>query len=440
MQRDLLIPYAINQRTGDTLSAEALEEQMADWRDTVRLDATLDQETTARRATHYRCPACGQLVYPHAPFTPDGRHFWAHRPKSSENCPLAFGRPLSPDQINRLIFAGRQEGEAHKNLVALLNRLALADPNTVKDTLKTGQYEKPTPEMAAEFPFGRFPDVSFTYGGEQAVLEAQLATISLYGINGRRAFYDRHGSTLLWVARSFDPAVQLRASTRDILADQDGVLLSLDTEALETSAATGVFHLRAWLYALKDGAVAWQSRVLPLSEVIKIARKRPWSEDFKRRFIEAYDGKNYVYDDVPDPLPFLNEALRKLDIPEYEKWDAESSNMLAILRLLISLEVGRPIGTRHPNIVSIANTFDVNGGHRHRSLVLKAIEYWQPELLKRDSVQTALRRSEQKLKDNHEAALGRNSVIGHLRDLLFPKWKLAPADGRAGRDLTARPR
>ncbi len=55
-------------------------------------------------------------------------------------------------------------------------------------------------------------------------LEAQLATIALYGINGRLAFYDRHGAALLWVTRNFDPVGPLRASMRDILAGQQGGL------------------------------------------------------------------------------------------------------------------------------------------------------------------------------------------------------------------------
>lgn len=426
MKRELLIPYATNAVTGEKVFAEMLAERMADPRDTVRLDATLEHDTATRQAAHFNCPECGQGVYPHAPLRPGGRYYWSHRPKSAENCPLAYGRPLSPDQINRLIFFGRQEGEAHRKLVALLRKLALADPNTRKDTLKINEYERPTPDIAAEFPHGRFPDVAFNYGEAHVVLEAQLATISLHGINGRRAYYDRLGSTLLWIMKNFDPMLPLRASVRDILADQRGLLLSIDKEAQEQSETAGVFHLQAWTFELIGGEPAWNSRVLPLAEIIKLTRPRLWSDDFKQRFTRAYDGKSYKRKDVLDPVDFLNEAMRKLGLSEYAYLDREAAQILAIMRLLISLEAGRPIGSGHPSVVSLANKFDHHDGHRYRSLVVKAIEHWQPELFERQSMQDALDRSGQRLEETREVPFGRTSTIGRLRDLLFPRWELEP--------------
>ncbi len=72
-----------------------------------------------------------------------------------------------------------------------------------------GKYEPPADDMRAEFPYGRYPDVQFQIGRTTVILEAQLATITLHGINGRRAFYDRKGSKLLWVMRNFDPDTRL---------------------------------------------------------------------------------------------------------------------------------------------------------------------------------------------------------------------------------------
>lgn len=423
MQRDLLIPYATNERTGEQISAEELGERTSDWRDTIRLDATLDHNTSSRQITHYLCPACGSPVYPHAPTWHNGRSFWAHRPKSAEVCPLASRRPLSPDQINRLIFYGRQEGEPHRSLVALLKRLALADPSTAKDTVRTGEYEPPTPEMRAEFPHGRFPDVAFTYGGAQVVLEAQLATITLYGINGRRAFYDRHGAALLWVTRNFDPVGPLRASMRDILADQQGVLFSVDQEIHEMSAADGVFRLRTWTYDRQDGQVTWAREILPLAEIIERVRPRPWAERIKGKFIQAFDGKRLDAEEAPDPGAFLEAALARIGelsiFKEYEK-----ENLLAILSLLISLEAGRVIGSGQPNLISMANHFDYSDRHQYRNIVARAIQHWQPDLLKQPSMRASLSRAEKKLQETGDIPFMRDSIIGRLRAELFPDWNL----------------
>jgi hypothetical protein len=427
MQRDLLIPYATNERTGEHLSAEALAERSRDWRDTVRLDATLDHNTATRQVTHYLCPACGSPVYPRAPVRPNGRNFWSHRPKFAESCPLAAGRPLSPNQINRLIFQGRQEGEAHRSLVALLMRLAIADPGTVKETVRTGEYERPTPDMLAEFPHGRFPDVAFTYGKTKVVLEAQLATITLHGINGRRAFYDRHGAALLWVTRNFDPVGSLRASMRDILADQRGSLFSVDQDALELSVADGIFRLRVWTYDLQAGKVIWTSEIRPLVDIIETVRPRPWSERFKDEFIEAYDGKGLHAEGAPDPDAFLERALTQIGalnvFTEHEK-----ENMLVILSLLISLEAGRVVGSGHEKLISVANHFDYGGRHGYRNLVVRALLHWQPDLLKQPSMQTSLARAERKLQETSDKPFLRNSVIGMLRATLFPDWVLDEAE------------
>lgn len=428
MQRDLLIPYAINQATLETVSAKELEDRTSDWRDTIRLDATLDHNTAGRRITRYLCPTCSQSVYPHAPLRPGGRYFWSHRPRSAEMCPLAIDRPLKPDQINRLIFNGRQEGEAHKDLVSLLCRLALADPQTVDASLKIGEYERPTPEMASEFPHGRFPDVAFSYGQNKVVLEAQLATIALNGINGRRAYYDRLGSALLWITRNFDPSNTIRASLRDILADQRGLILSVDQEVESLSAKEGVFHLRAWIYEYTDRQTHWSNRVVPLTEAIEMARPQRWSDRFKARFVETYDGQSYKDVEIVIALRFANELLEQLHLPGFSKWGQEADDIVCMIGLLISLEIGRPIGSGHPKLISLANSFDRRDRERYRSLVLKAVEHWRPELLAQRSMRDALDRSRLRLIELGEAPYGRNSIIGRLRAIVFPDWKLSPIE------------
>jgi hypothetical protein len=345
---------------------------------------------------------------------------------TAADCPLAYGRPLTPSRINALIFQGRQEGAAHKDLVALLGRLAAADPKTDQKSLGFDKYEPPTPEMKVEFPHGRFPDVSFNYSGKRVVLEAQLATIALHGINGRRDYYDRMGATLLWVMRNFDPTAPMRASVRDIVADQKGMVLSVDGEVVERSSREGAFHLRVWTYTRVGDEEAWTNEVLNLSEVIEKAKPRSWRADFKQRIVNSFE--NIGIDDIlaPDYRPIVDEALIHIG-KNHIIGEGQKRDIFHIICILVSLEQGKIIGSSARDLVAFVNHFDYSGRHRYRELVLKAIRHWRPDLLTRPSMQTALLRAEARMKQTGERPYGRSSPIGQLRDLLFPEWVLGSA-------------
>lgn len=425
MSRDLLIPYALVATSGVRITASELAEQMADPRSPLRLQATADRDTERRRAIRFSCPACGHAVYPHAPVVRGGRYFWSHRPKAAAFCPLERKRALSPDEINRLIFWGRQESEAHRNLVLLLASAAERDPRTVEGSTQIGVYKPPTLEMRDEFPYGRYPDVSFLYGQEKIVLEAQLATISLHGINGRRAFYERSGATLLWVMRNFSPNGPLRASVLDILADQAGHIFSVDRETEELSREDLTVRLRCWQYDRGFEGVNWSERVITLGEAIRVANPLWWARDFKRRWVEAYDGKNCFYDDVPDPQIFIQEAAVEAALTASECSRLDKST-IEIVRLLIALEAGRVVGTRNTRLISMANSFHRRVGYRARTLVVRALERWQPALLEKPSMKIALNSASDALAQPGEREWGQTSPIGKLRSVLFPDWKIEP--------------
>lgn len=425
MPRDLLIPFALVAQGGVKITASELAEQMADPRSQLRLQATADRDTERRRAIRFSCPACGHAVYPHAPVVRGGRYFWSHRPKAAAFCPLERKRALSPDEINRLIFWGRQESEAHRNLVRLLASAAERDPRTVEGSTQIGVYEPPTPEMRDEFPYGRYPDVSFVYGREKVVLEAQLATISLYGINGRRAFYDRSGATLLWVMRNFSPDGPLRASVLDILADQAGHIFAVDRETEELSRKDRTLRLRCWRYDQGSTGEIWSESIITLGEAIRVANPWWWARDFKKRWIEAYEGENCFYGDVLDPHEFILEAAREADLTSSECARLDKS-VIEIVRLLIALEAGRVIGTRNTRLISMANSFHRRVGYRARTLVVRALERWQPALLEKPSMKIALNSASNALAQPGEHEWGQTSPIGKLRSVLFPDWKIEP--------------
>lgn len=426
----LLIPYAIDVGRNISVSATDIGEIMSDVRSTHRLQSTARHDTNVRKALRYECPACGGQIYPHAPVRPGGRYFWSHLPREAIGCPLESKRKMSPDQVNAKIFHGRQEGQAHRDLVALLVRLAEADPNVASVT--RGEYVPPTDEMRSQFPYGRFPDVRFVCGNSQIVLEAQLATITLHGINGRRAFYDREGSILLWVMRNFDPRGPMQASVRDIVADQVGQLYSIDNDIVALGDADGLFRLRRWVFLGDDEAEPWESSTVTIAEAASLARPVRWCDDFKKRWIVAYPGATRDSPNGSDPYAMLNEVARQAGLPPYRN-DAEGLCMLRLVRLLISLEAGKVTGSGHAKLISLANSFDSSGGHRAYLLVTAAVRHWQPELLTRGSMVKAIERARDRLRKDGTLAWRRSSPIGRIRDVLFPDWKLVET-GAAGNE------
>lgn len=418
--KPLRIPYAIDLDADEEISAEDIAEAMDDLTSDIRLRATATKNTTARRTMRFVCPACGQQVYPHAPAYNGTRYFWSHLPRGAYSCPLESKRKLTPDQINQRIFYGRQEGEAHKKLVMLLSHLAAAHPATVPASVEVGVYERPTPEIRDEFPYGRFPDVKFAIGETRAVLEAQLATITLHGINGRRAFYDRSGIRLLWVMRNFDPSGPLRVSVKDIVADQGGVLFSIDREVEAAIALDNRFRLRAWTYRANDTGGSWADRIASIEECLDLAKPNRWADAFKTRWIKAYQGRSYHDAVVPNPESMLRELIIEAGVGDM----AIPASTLRLVRLLISLESGIVTGAATENLIPLANSFEIKGGHQALALVRKAIKLWQSDLLEKPSVQRAISRAERLLRERGEHEWGQKSVIGRIREVLFPDWRL----------------
>jgi len=223
--------------------------------------------------------------------------------------------------------------------------------------------------------------------------------------------------------RNFDPDALLKASVKDILADQRGVLFALDSEVEALCEAEQGFYLRAWEYSHETENAVWTHRIVRIGEAIELAKPIRWADDFKRRWIEAYEGRHYLDGEAPHPIDFLNEAASQAGLSPY-KLDKKSATPLMLIRLLISLEAGRVIGANHPQLISLANVFDRNDGYRARALIIKALNRWHPNILSVKSMSNALRRAERVLAQTGDREWGRRSDIGRLREVLFPDWAL----------------
>ena len=224
---------------------------------------------------------------------------------------------------------------------------------------------------------------------------------------------------MLWVMRNFDPSGLLRASVRDIIADQQGTLFSIDQEVERLITADNAFRLRVW--SVNGDEQSWSNAILPIRECVQLAAHRRWPDDFKKRWADDYKGIDYrdpLAPNIADRLIELRDQLKfTLDVEEL-------ISLLPIIRLLISLESGFVSGSNHKELISLANRFDDGDNYKALNLVLKAIEYWKPELLTRSSMQNAIKRAEVRLRLAGPKPWGQTSLIGRVREVLFPDWKL----------------
>ena len=425
VQRTLLIAYAKNEDTQRTVSAAEIAHLLQDARDQTRLRSTALHDTRERKRTPFTCPACFQLVYPHAPrVKPGGRYFWSHKAGGARFCPLERKRSFTPDDIGRSIFQGRQEGQAHKDLVAQLKRMAEHDPGVQPESIEEGEYEPPASENRSEFPHGRFPDLKFSFRGRRIVIEAQLAAIALDAINGRRAFYDRNGQCLLWVTRGMSKEIMqgiMRAYLRDLLADQKGVLFSVDPEICALSEHDNLFRLHAWDYDFtsSDGET-WRDQILTLDEVLAHPAVLPWHLDFKERWASTFAHDRYRHVTYNQQQTLCRELEERCGIRE-----PIDTELLRVLNLLICLETSNVLWSGHDKLISLVHsTLDGEARQPAARLINRALLHWHPSLADEPKVA-------RKIRSLCSSVLQwrRKTPLGVIRDKLFPEWELPKPSG-----------
>ena len=116
----------------------------------------------------------------------------------------------------------------------------------------------------------RRPDVQAIHHGKRIAFEAQLSTTFLDVVVDRKRFYREEGGLLVWVLRSFEPDYR-RATTDDILFNNNSNVLVIDKETAAASEAAGQFMVRCHYRrpTLVAGAVGtvWESRPVPWSDL-----------------------------------------------------------------------------------------------------------------------------------------------------------------------------
>lgn len=364
----------------------------------------------------FRCPECSGHLYPRGGMNGLVAH-WAHLGKYL--CPLETRRRLTPDEVSGIIFRGRQEGQAHTRLRLLLHRLAGLDPMTEPESLRTNKYDKP------EQGTGCYPDVLFRHGGRTIVLEAQLAPVSLSTIATRRDHYDRQGAHLLWVTQHFDPENCSRLFKWDVIADQAGVMFSIDQEIVSLAEADGSFRLRRFIYDRKT--TKWSSSIVRLAEIefpergLTSLSDEQWARTFKRLWIIASE-----QEDRSELFAIHIDALLARIGREGEPGDGRYSDsaITNVISTLLSIERGEPVDYRQGLVHMMDMRVPGCFAGRCAPLFRLALRHFQPELLEHRTVRHAFRKAREKCIGLGLTEFDRTSLWGDVWSTLFPAHKL----------------
>lgn len=395
-----------------------------------RLEAT---EAKLRGGSpRFACLGCGAGLYPK--YGPGGiadktvGRLWAHFARADglpNDCPYSIGRPLTWDQLDALIYQGRQEGPVHRAIVARIVEMAKATEGIEADSIKDGEYVRSKTKEC----MGRFPDVYFETAFGKFAFEVQLSPITLHRIVERMEFYRGEGIALIWVTSDFLPEALRRSWAWDVVASQGSRAFTVTAEHVNRARETHRFVLR--MSKWNEDAKRFDDAETDLRDLAV----KPWHVDVKERWkIAAGNSWRNVLEPglVHEILEHIGVAIAKGD--ELREYD-----FAPLINALISLEAGEVIGSKHPNLRahmdSAVETKSLRGCARLLDL---AVAHYRPELLHSDKspdpgTQSPLAR---KFKDfaSNTPQLDRNSTVGKVRAVLFPDWELPPEKSALPRD------
>ena len=329
-------------------------------------------------------------------------------------------------------YNGLKETRAHRLVKARLWTGLRLDPLTEPGTLRVERRFK------AKLPDTnwRQPDVQVQWHAMSVVFEAQLATTFVTVIAQRRNFYRKNGAQLVWVFAS-PPSDELRFTTKDVVFNNNCNLFVVSKETAELSVERGRLVLQAWWPNAEDrldegGPYRWQSEMVTLDQLTfdesqstvyfvdheaEVAALREQREQERQKDESRRRGDTRVPPGESGVLLLESEShpqpIEGLDIHDghaVRDWMLQSAkgavvhgleNLLlqfqsvgAITRLgtfaeaqrarhfdvavraLMSLQEGRPIGTKLPNLRAIENWLWCDY-RDHYSLFANAVVVWQ---------------------------------------------------------------
>jgi hypothetical protein len=361
------------------------------------------------RQPEFACPGCREHLYPR--LSRHRRPHWAHIAStdrySRPECPFGRESRLTINQLDSLIYRGRQEGETHKNIVRQVIGMLELDPRVSKASIKAGVYVPPS--IAALTYRGRFPDVFFSTEDRKYAIEVQISPITLHRLSERVAFYRSNDINLIWLTNHFEPESYRKTWLWDVIAAQKGLAFSLDDETLASARNRSRFLLRQ--HTVRPDSVS-----AAIIDALDLDPPIPWHERYKAKWVKSA-GTHWM-----EATPLVDELTPRLPLP-LQQFDRYS--VARALNVLITIERWQTVGSSAANPISVVHgLLDSSDGPLAYSLVEGALREYQPIALEKGKTASLIERARAKARSKGMQPWGRNGVVGRLRDLLFPEWKL----------------
>ncbi len=200
--------------------------------------------------TKYKCPICWEKLLIRGGVL-QTYHF-KHPIDPSAKCPYRANQQMTAEQILARKYDGAKESFDHKQLKSMIVESLQFDAAVDQSSI---QLEKritlgdPDQDWAA----WRQPDVQANRNGQHFVFEVQLATTFLSVVAGRRVFYSKNGSALLWIFRE-DLVGNMPFTYLDIYYNNNFNLFFINAHTVENSKRMGEMRLMCRYEAVRrDG-------------------------------------------------------------------------------------------------------------------------------------------------------------------------------------------
>jgi len=244
-----------------------------------------------------------------------GTRYIKHKPtKEKSYCPWHTDVRLTKEQADALKYNGAKEGENHIRYKNFLFNVLKEDEAFTNEALETRRTI--TVESMIKW---RQPDVFATYDNKiDIAFELQLQTILMIHIKGRRDFYKKEGTFMMWFFEERD-IKDYRFSDGDIFFtnNQNGFYLNEEVMTLSRREHKLFVGVKYYDYCLdENNEIVFESvsKIVSFSEIIfnKESREVYYfdSRDKKRKLEEDVFISTYV--DIGEVFEYKNTRFRIL--------------------------------------------------------------------------------------------------------------------------------
>ena len=143
--------------------------------------------------------------------------------------------------------------------------------------------------------------------------------------------------------------------------------------------------------------------------------------DKKSTLAKSWLNRRAAFENSDLPIDLEQEFIRIAgDDERYDKYKA-----VKVCDWLLTIETGLPVGYQQLNLIGVVNAaLGTRFGKQIAQLLLRAIQEFQPDLLKRPWVEKHVAEAETFCRENELPIFGQSSWVEKLRCELLPHWDI----------------